>query len=364
MPKTFHAESISDVQLAVRSSSIIRMVGNGTKEVGTPKSTESNVLEMNGIHGIVQYDPSEFTITAKAGTQLRDLSAALAERGQFLPFDPPLINQGATLGGLVASGISGPSRLRFGSVRDFVLGVQYVDGLGALARAGGKVVKNAAGFDIPKLMVGSWGELGALVEITLKVFPKPFEYCTVKIENSDIQGVISQLHQFIRSSLDIEALDIDESQSLLIRLGGLPEAMHAGEHRVSEISGSKCTKTFYDNEDANHWLPLLDWSWPHPREHLVRVPLTTASILVLDAELKNWRARCRYSVAGNLAWIAWPIEHSIDKLDKVLKAIGLVGRIVRGGPIDSSRLGPIASDLFASRIRRALDPEGRFERRV
>ncbi|MFN9911536.1 MAG: FAD-binding protein, partial [Pirellulaceae bacterium] len=101
--------------------------------------------------GILEYDPSEFTITARAGTPLSELVDALAEQGQYFPFDPPLVAQGATLGGLVSSGISGSSRLRFGGIRDFVLGVRWVDGTGAIAVAGGKVVKNAAGFDIPKL---------------------------------------------------------------------------------------------------------------------------------------------------------------------------------------------------------------------
>ena len=115
---------------------------------------------------------SEFTFTALAGTPVREIAAALAERGQYLPFDPMLREAGATLGGTVAAGLSGPGRFRYGGLRDFILGVRFVDGEGRLLRLGGKVVKNAAGFDLPKFFVGSLGRFGVLAEMTFKVFPK------------------------------------------------------------------------------------------------------------------------------------------------------------------------------------------------
>ena len=105
----------------------------------------------------------------------------LAEHGQYLPFDPPLAAAGATLGGTVAAGLSGPGRYRYGGVRDFVLGVRFVDGMGNLVRGGGKVVKNAAGFDFPKLMVGSLGRLGVLAELSFKVFPQPPAFATLAV---------------------------------------------------------------------------------------------------------------------------------------------------------------------------------------
>ena len=109
---------------------------------------------MTGLNGVLEYEPSEFTFTALAGTPVRDIAAILAERGQYLPFDPMLVGAGSTLGGTVASGLSGPGRFRFGGLRDFILGVRFVDGGGRLLRLGGKVVKNSAGFDVPKFFVG------------------------------------------------------------------------------------------------------------------------------------------------------------------------------------------------------------------
>src|SRR5436190_11409249 len=117
---------------------------------------------MRHLSGMMEYDPAEFTFTALAGTPLAVVQKELAGNGQYLPFDPPLAAQGATLGGTVAAGLSGPGRLRYGGVRDFIVGVQWVDGSGTVIRGGGKVVKNAAGFDFPKLFTGSLGRLGIL----------------------------------------------------------------------------------------------------------------------------------------------------------------------------------------------------------
>jgi len=368
MPKTFHAETRSDVQLAVRSSSKIRIVGNGTKDLSYKESfdiDEIDKLVVTRIAGILEYDSSEFTVTAKAGTRVDDLKAILAEQGQFLPFDPPLVDQGATLGGMIAAGISGPSRLRFGGIRDFILGVQFVDGTGAIAKAGGKVVKNAAGFDIPKLMVGSWGELGVLTEVTLKVFPRPLEYCSIKLDASDIGNAIALMHRLVRSPLEIDALDLEDSRFLLVRLGGLAGAIEKAAERVAEIARDFRSLTIGESQllDQVLWTPLLDWSWCRESEQLIRVPLTSTAIMALDAELAKHSARCRFSVAGNVAWIAWPISNEISSLDRILHSLQLDGRIVRGGNVQSSQVGVKTSQAFAQRILHAMDPENRFARR-
>ena len=158
------------------------MRGGGSKPGLSTPGDDVTVLDMSGLRGVVEYEPNEFVFTALAGTPVAEVVAMLAEHGQYLPFDPPFAAAGATLGGAVASGLSGPGRYRYGGVRDFVIGVRFVDGLGQLVRGGGKVVKNAAGFDLPKLMVGSLGRLGALVELSFKVFPKPPAFATLRVD--------------------------------------------------------------------------------------------------------------------------------------------------------------------------------------
>src|SRR5436305_8658192 len=172
--------SISELVEAVRSTPRLIPTGAGTKS--RLSAVDAARVSRRGLRGIVEYEPSEFTITALAGTPIAEIAEALAKRGQYLPFDPMWQKAGAALGGTVASGLSGPGRFRFGGLRDFILGVRFVDGAGRLLRMGGKVVKNAAGFDLPKFFVGSLGRFGVLAELTFKVFPRPESARTLRLE--------------------------------------------------------------------------------------------------------------------------------------------------------------------------------------
>ena len=134
---------------AIRAHPRVLAVGARTKPRLSQCDENVALISMRRLSGIVEYDPGEFTFTALAGTPLREIRDALAARGQYLPFDPPLVESGATIGGTVAAGLSGPGRFRYGGVRDFILAVQFADGTGQLLRGGAKVVKNAAGFDSP-----------------------------------------------------------------------------------------------------------------------------------------------------------------------------------------------------------------------
>src|SRR5580765_2672377 len=163
-----HPTTIDEVQQAVAGSAQVVVRGAGTKPALRAAAGEAAELDLSGLSGVLEYEPGEFTFTALAGTPVALVERLLAEHGQYLPFDPPLAARGATLGGTVAAGLSGAGRYRFGGVRDFILGVRFVDGTGALVRGGGKVVKNAAGFDLPKLMVGSLGQYGPVAELSFK----------------------------------------------------------------------------------------------------------------------------------------------------------------------------------------------------
>ena len=133
--------TLEELVAAVRAHPRVLPVGAGTKARLATAAPGFTPLSTRALRGIVEYEPDEFTFTARAGTPLTELAAVLGERGQYLPFDPPLAAAGATLGGTVAAGLSGPGRWRFGGVRDFILGARFVDGEGRLLRVGGKVVK-------------------------------------------------------------------------------------------------------------------------------------------------------------------------------------------------------------------------------
>src|SRR5208283_106284 len=181
MPAPLTPTTPAELAEAVLAYPRVLAVGARTKPRLSQVPGEVTLLSTQALRGIVEYEPEEFTFTALAGTTVREIGEALAEKGQYLPFDPMWVEAGATLGGTVAAGVSGPGRFRFGGVRDFILGVRFIDGQGRLLRMGGKVVKNCAGFDLPKFFVGSLGRFGVLAEATFKVFPSPAARLTLQL---------------------------------------------------------------------------------------------------------------------------------------------------------------------------------------
>jgi glycolate oxidase FAD binding subunit len=160
----------------------LRLRGAGTKDFYAEDPASGDVLDLRGYRGIIDYEPSELVITARCGTPLSEIEAALNDRGQFLAFEPPCFNADPTLGGVVAAGLSGPRRMYAGAARDFVLGATLLDARGEILRFGGQVMKNVAGFDVSRLLCGSLGILGVITEVSLKVLPRPRAEETLRFE--------------------------------------------------------------------------------------------------------------------------------------------------------------------------------------
>ena len=161
---------IDAVRAAAAQGRTLRLRGGGSKDFWG-QSLTGEVLDTRVYRGIVSYEPSELVVTARCGTPLAELEAALAEQGQCLAFEPPHFGPEATVGGMVAAGLSGPARATAGAVRDFILGARFINGLGEHLTFGGQVMKNVAGYDVSRLMAGSWGTLGLITEVSLKVLP-------------------------------------------------------------------------------------------------------------------------------------------------------------------------------------------------
>ncbi len=187
------------------------------------------MLDVSGHRGIVAYEPTELYITAKCGTPLAEIEAALAEKGQMLAFEPPHFS-GATVGGCVAAGLSGPRRQQAGAVRDFVLGVKLIDGTGQVLNFGGQVMKNVAGYDVSRLMAGSLGTLGVLAEVTLKVLPRPVAEQTLVFDMNEGEA-ISRLNQWGGQPLPISASFWHDGQ-LWLRLSGARAAVKAAQGKL------------------------------------------------------------------------------------------------------------------------------------
>ncbi len=175
------------------------------------------MLDLRDLTGITSYDPAECVVTVLAGTPVQQVVETLAAHGQYLPWDPPIAGAGATVGGMIASGLSGPGRYRYGGVRDFVIGARFVDGRGRLIASGGQVVKNAAGFLMHHALVGSTGRLGVIAEVSLKVFPRPEATCTLVARADSLAAALAAHERLRLANLDLDALDL--GRHLRRRLG-------------------------------------------------------------------------------------------------------------------------------------------------
>ncbi|CAO3416673.1 glycolate oxidase subunit GlcE [Azospirillum doebereinerae] len=194
------AQAAEAVRWALSAEEPLEVLGSGSRRgLGRPVQA-GHALDLSGLSGVVAYEPEELVLTALAGTPMDLIGPMLAERGQHLAFEPP---EGGTLGGLIACGLAGPRRISAGSARDHALGIAGVSGRGELYKGGGKVVKNVTGYDVPKLMAGSFGTLTALTEITVKVLPAPEDTATLLLFGLDDQGAVGVLDRALRSPYDV-----------------------------------------------------------------------------------------------------------------------------------------------------------------
>ena len=356
-------EQLGYWQQRVLESERLHVRAGGSKTALSAGAT----LDLSELDGVVEYQPDEYTFSALAGTPLRDIEAMLAANGQYLPFDPPLVEAGATLGGTVAAGLSGPGRLRYGGVRDFFLGVRFIDGSGQLAYGGGKVVKNAAGFDLPKLMVGALGQFGLMLELTFKVFPRYQAACTLVLQPASPQEALRLMQSLAASQLEAASLDYLAPHELYVRLVGLAEALPARLERLQAFLRSHAglaaqslaqSRVLADEEEQALWRELREFRWL-PSEHgLLKAAVTPRQFLALEDVLAERDLPRHYSVAANVAWFAWP-DGQEAALQQVLQDLGLPALAVLG-TWTKPLLGVSLEQAFASRLRHVLDPQQKF----
>jgi len=366
MSNLVQPKTVSDVQALVCNHDRLVMRGGNSKSMSSPAA--GTVIDLRALTGILEYEPGEYTFTALAGTPLREVEAALAQHNQFMPFDPPLVQAGATLGGTVATGLSGSGRYRYGGVRDFLIGVRFVDGRGRLVRGGGKVVKNAAGFDLPKLMVGSLGQFGVITEVSFKVFPQPERYATLQVSYPEVHAALLGLQRVVDAHFDVYALDLvvncqvgaAPTYQLLVRLGGAPGLLRQRIDQMRTVIGDETAmkgEMLIDEADAFLWATAREFSWAPPEMTLVKVATTVSKIASLESALATQNIARRYAVGGNLLWLPWPADPAT--LDTLLVQHELSGLLLRGNS-SNPLLGLRRGQAFAQRIKQALDPHQRF----
>jgi glycolate oxidase FAD binding subunit len=286
---------IDAVRNAAAQGRTLRLRGAGTKDFWG-QSLTGDVLDTRGYRGIVSYEPSELVVTVRCGTPLAELEAVLAEKGQCLAFEPPHFGAGATVGGMVAAGLSGPARATAGAVRDYVLGARFVNGLGEHLTFGGQVMKNVAGYDVSRLMAGSWGTLGLITEVSLKVLPVAPAEATLMIAGMPQKVALDLLHRWGGQPLPLNAsawvrdtTAQPEADYLFVRLRGAVAAVQSavGKMSADAVALGAQVQQMANAEVAPDWrasgeqtLPFFDAPAPDACLWRLSVP-QTAPVLAL-----------------------------------------------------------------------------------
>lgn len=330
------------VRRAASEGTALRIRGGNTK-VFYGRASDGTALELSAHRGIVSYEPTELVVSARTGTTLAELEAALAEQGQWLPFEPPRFGEEATLGGAVACGLSGPARPYAGAVRDFVLGVTCVNGRGERLAFGGQVMKNVAGYDVSRLMVGAMGTLGVLLEVSLKVLPRPEQELTLALA-LDASAAISTMTAWSAQPLPISASCYD-GELLRVRLSGTESGLRSAQAKIGgeEVPGG-----------AAFWLQLREHRLPFfaQREPLWRLSVRPAARApTLDGKwLIDWGGAQRWLIT----------ELPAEAVRKEASGAGGHASLFRGGDRDSEVFHPLSptSRILHRRLKEAFDPQG------
>lgn len=336
------AELIERVGRAVAEKTPLCIVGSGSKAF-YGRRCAGEPLDVSGHRGIVSYEPSELVITARAGTPLAEIEAALAQNNQLLPFEPPHFGDKATLGGMVAAGLSGPRRPWGGSARDAVLGVKTLNGRGEVLRFGGQVMKNVAGYDLSRLMAGALGTLGVLLEVSMKVLPRPAVERTRVFELDDGAAAARQI-EWSRRPLSLSGT-LYERGRLYVRLCGSEQGVQAA---LDTLGGEECVETPW-LAAREHKLPFFLAEGPLWR---ISLPPAAPDLNLPGATLTEW--------SGALRWLRTDLPGDI--LRHRVAALGGHATLFRGHGGEGEVFHPLAPamSVLHKQLKRALDPQGIF----
>jgi glycolate oxidase FAD binding subunit len=318
--------------------------GSGSKDFyGNAVSIDTlNVAEYAGV---VDYQPRELTLTARAGTRLEVIEALLAKNNQMLPFEPPHFGPDSTLGGCVSTGLSGPRRPYAGAVRDAVLGTKVMDGRAQVLRFGGQVIKNVAGYDVSRLMVGAMGTLGVLLEVSVKVLPCPDSECTLMLA-MPADKAVNIMNLWAASPVPLSATAW-RAGHLYVRLSGTDSAVRSA---MQKIGGEKIP------DGPAFWQSLREQTMPdlamRPLWRL-SVPTAAKAFTALGQPVIEW--------GGGLRW--YGTDMPLDTLRALAKQAGGHVTLFRSHQPITQAFTPLPAPLAVlhQRIRLALDPHGVFD---
>jgi len=334
------------VREAAVQHALLCIRGGGSKDFyGGPLRGET--LSVAAYRGIIDYEPSELVITARAGTPLAEIETALRDKGQMLAFEPPHFGPHSTLGGCIAAGLSGPRRAYAGSVRDTVLGVRMVDGKGDDLHFGGQVMKNVAGFDVSRVLAGSLGTLGVLLEVSLKVLPLPTAEATLRFEHTAADA-IAAMNTWAGKPLPLSATAWHDGR-LQVRLSGAAAAVSAA---IVSLGGERLD----DASAQRYWQDIREQSAAFftSAQTLWRLSLkpTTPPLDLPGTQLIEWN--------GALRWLA--TNATAGAVRAAAESGGGHATLFRGGDKSVGVFHPLPSALMAieRKLKLTFDPAGIF----
>ena len=330
------------VKAAAQKHTPLAICGSDTKRFYAG-DIEGEKLDVTGHRGIVSYEPTELVVTARAGTPLAEVETALAEKGQMLGFEPPYFGTTATLGGTIACGFSGPRRPYVGSARDFVLGTKIINGKGEILKFGGEVMKNVAGYDISRLMVGAFGTLGVLLEVSLKVLPKPAKEITLSFA-IPADKAIATMNAWAGRPLPLSAA-CHIGDTLYVRLSGTEPGVRAAS---TQLGGA-----VVENGDG-FWRALREHQHGFFQDTLslwrLSVPPATPTINLPGKWLLDW--------GGAQRWLK--SDAPANTIHQHAENVGGYATLFRHEQMNGAtfhRLPAVLATLHQN-LKRAFDPDG------
>ncbi len=383
------AEVVEALNDALSGGKPLELVGHGSKRgIGRAAQTD-RTLDVSVISGVTLYEPEELVLSARAGTPLAEIEKLLADKNQELAFEPPDLGpllggaaNAATLGGTLAVNLSGPRRIKAGAARDFALGVRAVSGRGEIFKAGGRVVKNVTGYDLPKLLAGSWGTLAVMTELTIKVLPRAEDVATVLVlgltdaraaeamtagmgSSNEVSGA-AHLPPKVAAKIPVAAVAKAGRAVTALRLEGIAPSIAYRRQKLEEILKPIGTLGALDAEDSRaFWRAVRDVvPFVTRKERAVwRISATATAGAAIGTKLvTETGAEVLYDWAGGLLWIEMPDGAPREAV--VRGVLGAQGHATLMRADASQRAGDVFEPLepslaaLAKRVKESFDPKG------
>lgn len=384
------AELATIIAKAAADKSLLEIYGGGTRRGIGGLVKAGAMLDVSALSGIINYNPAELVMSAKAGTPLADIEKALDENGQMLTFEPmdhrPLLGSKGqpTIGGVFAANVSGPRRLSAGAARDSLLGVRFVNGLGEVIKSGGRVMKNVTGLDLVKLLGGSYGTLGVMSEVIFKVLPKPETSVTIAISGLNDAEAASAMALALAMSVEVSSAAhlpdsvsgqflggaLPDGPATLLRLEGLSESVSVREQKLAEAVSPLGKVTRVDSEaSAILWREVRDVLPFTKRQDkpVWRVSVAPSAGHQLVASLRlQTGVDAFYDWQGGLVWLAMEQDAEAEMIRSFISHLGgghatlvRASEAVRSAvPVFEPQPAPLAA--LSARIKFEIDPHGIF----